>query len=152
MTKEYMMQVFQMDKQVQKLSERLEYLKFQQTKPTSSQIGLGVQTSRNITSAQDLTIKVLEAEEALNKAVEQLTQLEWEIVQAYAPLSPRQKAIIIWRYICRLPWKEIAKRAKLSEMQVMRIHNTSLDILAENKNRQTQGLPNSLSDRHFNPL
>jgi len=103
MTKEYMMQVFKMDKEMQRLSERLEYLKFQQTKPTSSQMGLGVQTSRNVTSAQDLTIKVLEAEEALNQAIEQLTQREWEILQAYTPLSPRQKAIIMWRYICRLP-------------------------------------------------
>lgn len=131
MTKEYMMQVFKLEKEVEKLSQRLEYLKFQQTKPTSSQMGLGIQISSNITSAQDTTIKVLEAEEELNKAIEQLTKHEWEIVQAYAPLSPRQKSIILWRYICRLPWKQVAKKANLSEMQVMRIHNASLEILRE---------------------
>jgi len=128
-----------MDKQVQKLAERLEHLRYKQTSPRSGTLGLGVQNSRNVHAGQDLTVKVIEAEEALDGAVGELTRLEWQILQSANGLAASQKAVIIWRYICRLTWKEIAKRADLSEMQVQRIHKTAIAALEETSNIERKG-------------
>ena len=139
MTKDYMSRTFEMDKQVQKLAQRLEYLRYKQTSPRGGELGLGVQNSRNVHAGQDLTVKVIEAEEELDKAVGELTKLEWQILQSANGLASSQKAVIIWRYICRLTWREISKRANLSEMQVHRIHKTALSALSEHIHVTGQG-------------
>ncbi|MCL2855360.1 MAG: hypothetical protein FWE21_07065 [Defluviitaleaceae bacterium] len=129
MIKSDMLKVFEMDKQVAKLAEQLEHLRYMQTSPTAARLGLGVQHSRNNTAAQDLSIKAAQVQEKLDDAIQELTQLEWEILQAIRNLPPMQKSIIIWRYICRLPWKQVAKKADMTEMQAQRHHNAAIPTL-----------------------
>ena len=130
-TKDYFFRAFELDEQINKLEEDLVYLRYKQEKPSGSSLGLGlgVQKSLNRTAIEDLTIKILEAEEKITRANEELFDLEQKIYYSCRQLPPKQRAVILWRYICRHPWKTIVKRAGLSEMQIIRIHNQALKTI-----------------------
>lgn len=76
---------------------------------------------------EDISVSILELESGLAKAKISLINLEREIKDMVCGLKdPMARAIITWRYICRLKWKDIAARAEMSEMQVIREHNAAL--------------------------
>jgi DNA-directed RNA polymerase specialized sigma subunit len=72
----------------------------------------------------------LELEGRLAKEKLNLLNLEIQIrAMCRGVLSPLERAVITWRYICRLKWKDIADRAEISEMQTMREHNAAIKKL-----------------------
>ena len=129
--KNYFLKAFEIDEHIAKLEEDLVYLRYKQEKPAGGSLGLGlgVQKSLNRTAIEDLTIKILETEEKIAKANEELFELESKIYYSCRQLPPKQRAIILWRYICRHPWKTIVKRAELSEMQILRIHSEAMEAI-----------------------
>jgi len=121
-TKEYFDQTFTLDKKIERLTEKVEVLRHRATSPTGGiGDGLGVQISRVRTSSQDLMVKILTIEDELNEAKNQLLNIEENIRQMTQSLPPIPRAIITWRYICRLLWSDVAKASSMSEMQAMRI-------------------------------
>ena len=129
--KEYISQTFELDKQILNLQEKIATLRAAQDAPSATYGGLGVKTSLNTTKLEDLTLKILENEEKLITLKSHNFEIEKHIRQASLHLPPMQKAIITWRYICRYMWKDIAKKAQMSEMQIMREHNAALKTMSE---------------------
>lgn len=130
-TKEYFLQIFELDKDIEKITEQLEFLRYKLSSPSSSSIGLGVQQSRNIHASQDLLVKIIILEEELSSAKERLMETEINIRKIIHPLPPMQRITMTWRYIVRITWKEIAKKMDKSEMQIMRYHKAALTTLDE---------------------
>ncbi|MCL2377408.1 MAG: hypothetical protein FWC76_08465 [Defluviitaleaceae bacterium] len=127
--KEYFVEVFKIEGYVHKLCEKIETLRARQTSGSGG-FGLGVQKSRNYKRGEDLSVTILELEDEAAKAKMSLLRLERDIRGLSCSLQdPMQRAIIIWRYICRLKWKDIAKRAEMSEMHVLREHNAAMEAL-----------------------
>ena len=135
--KEFLNQTFEMDKEIKKLEEQLEVLRHRQTSPTGGQLGLAVQKSRNLTATEDLTVKIIMLEERITRAKGRLLRLEEQIRQITLSLPSMQRAVLTWRYICRYIWADIAARAEMSEMQVMRAHNAALASFQEQKSPNT---------------
>ena len=124
-------QTFVMGKRIADLNEQMEYLRYKLTGPTGGGHNhLGVQQSRNHTASEDLLIKILSIEEELAKAKNTLLQLESQIRQKGLNLPPLQRSIITLRYICRKMWQDIACDIEMSEMQILRLHNTALKSIA----------------------
>lgn len=132
-TKAYLNQVFLYDKEITKLCEKLEYIRYKQTSPSSSFFShTKTQHSPSGGGIDELLVRALEVEEELSCALLALSDLEAKIYELVESLSsPMQKAILIWRYICRKPWADVAESADLSEMHALRIHNKALAELAE---------------------
>jgi DNA-directed RNA polymerase specialized sigma subunit len=131
--KKFLSKSFELDKQIKKLAEQIEILKNRQLSPISAARGLGIQKSKNITASEDLTIKVLTLEGELCLLKQEILALESQIRHLTLNLPPIQRAIIIWRYICRFIWKDIAKKAAMSEMQLMREHNEAIGKMSKDR-------------------
>jgi len=126
-TKKYFSQVFVMEGCIGKLLEKIETLRAKQISPGDGD-GLGVQRSRNYRRSEDISIAIMELETQLAKEKLALLNLETEIRSiASNLLCPMARAVITWRYICRLKWKDIAERAEMSEMQTIREHNIAME-------------------------
>jgi len=117
-----------MDNHIGKLNEDLEFLRTMQT-ATGGGFGLGVKKSRDIDVSQELSIDAIELEEQIALAKQKLLTIETQIYQAAKFLPSGQRNIIIYRYIIRLPWRDIAKKLNISEMQANREHNAALRFL-----------------------
>ena len=124
--KHFLKQVFEFDKQISYLCEQIAELRTRQMGAGGGGDGLGVQTTRNLTAMEDVTVKILMLEERLARIKARLLAHEGRVRCMALPLSTIPRAIITWRYICRLTWHEVASRAGISEVQAMREHNAAL--------------------------
>ena len=125
-TKEYFAEVFTLESRIHRLYDKIEVLRSRQAY-LGGGFGPGVQKSRDYTRTEGLSLDILELEDEVTKAKNSLLQLEREIKGVSGSLQdPMHRAIITWRYICRLKWKDISARAEMSEMQVMREHNAAI--------------------------
>ena len=126
--KKYFTGVFVLDNKINKLWEKIEILKAAQASGGGFGRDMGgIQKSRNYRRQEDISVSILELEGELAKTKISLLCLEKEIRAASRGLqSPMARAVITWRYICRLKWKDIAARAEMSEMQVIREHNAAM--------------------------
>jgi len=128
--KERMREVFYQEKEITEISERIEMMRGWQ-EPGGAQIGLGIQSSRATDALGDLCAEILDLEAELAQSTLTLirTDLETRRLSTYLK-NDTQKAIFIWRYICRLKWPKVAERAGLSEANVMRAHAAAINTLA----------------------
>ena len=122
MMKEDFEKVFDMERRILWIEERIEILRArQEASGFSLSLDGGVSRTRGVGRAEDLAIEILGMEEELVKAKIALLALERRIKSRAGTLeSPIQRAIIIWRYICRYVWRDIAERAEMSEVHVIR--------------------------------
>ncbi|MDR2183796.1 MAG: hypothetical protein LBE55_06440 [Clostridiales bacterium] len=141
--KSYFSKVFAIESRIGKLCDKIEALRAAQTAGSGLGGGPYVQKSRNYRRQEDISVSVLELEGEAARARMSLLALETQIREMSRNLSsPTARAIITWRYICRLKWKDIAERAQMSEMQIIREHNAALAQLEIFNN----GLTNSIAN------
>jgi DNA-directed RNA polymerase specialized sigma subunit len=124
--KKYFSGAFAAEALINKLGEDIAVLR---SKQAGSRVKLS-HTGRNTTNHkrnEEISIAVMELEEEIAKAKFALLELEKEIKNMTDTLtSHTARAVIIWRYVCRYKWKDIAERAEMSEMQVIREHNAAM--------------------------
>ena len=127
--KGYFAGVFVLADNVKALEEQICAMRAKQTGPGASLTAMP-QKSTNHRRNEDLAVAVLAAEGELAKKKMHLLTLELEIKKLADTLDePMARAIVTWRYICRYMWKDIARRADLSEMQVIRQHNAAMEAM-----------------------
>ena len=143
--KKYFKQVFALENRIDELCEKIEMLRAGQTSAGGFGDGWGgVQKSRNYRRQEDISVYILELEGELAKAKISLLHLEAEIrAMAHSLKDSLARAIITWRYICRLKWKDIAARSEMSEMQIIREHNAAM---AHMEHENICGLTNSIAN------
>ena len=141
--KKHFTRAFVIESRIDKLCEKIEMLRAKQSCGGGLGDGLRVQKSRNYRRTEDISVSILELENELAKEKMALLNLEMEIKAiSRNSESPLARAIITWRYICRLKWKDIAARADMSEMQIIREHNAALLQIERN----ISGLTNSVAN------
>lgn len=140
MLKEDFEKVFDMERRILLIEERIEILRAkQETSGFALSLDGGVSKTRGVRRAENLAVEILEMEEEMTKTKIALLTTERRIKDLVGTLeNPIQRAIIIWRYICRYVWREIAERAEMSEMNVIREINKAFSRL-EDKNREAGG-------------
>ena len=99
---DYLSQAYHMDDQINSKLEQISRLRSMATKVTSCWEGVHVFHSRNNTSLQDAVVRIMEAEEALNRDIDELVSLKLEIVYglpAEKNFGERQKFLFSERRI-----------------------------------------------------
>ena len=129
--KGYFSGVFVLEDDVNRLVEQICAMRAKQAGGGGSLTTM-TKNSVNVRRGEDLAVAVLAAEGELVRARMKLLALEREIKTLADGLDePIWRAIITWRYICRYKWRDIALRADLSEMQVIRGHNAAMEVMEE---------------------
>lgn len=77
-------------------------------------------------------LKIIEVEESLKQDVEDLVDLKQEIMSAVQSVSDVElQALLEKRYLCFLPWEEIAEEMHYSIQHVYRMHGEALSRISE---------------------
>ena len=124
-------EVFWLEKEINILREKIEYQRARQQ--GGGRIGgtMGVKISRQIDRQGDISAEILDLEGEAAALYLELLKADVAARLLFGRLDDSvQKAILIWRYICRLKWEDVADKAELSVPQVIRIHNTAITLLA----------------------
>ena len=77
---DYLSQAYRLEDQINSKLEQISRLRSMATKVTSCWEGIQVFHYRNNTSLQDAVVRIMEAEEALNRDIDELVSLKLEIV------------------------------------------------------------------------
>ena len=128
--KEYLGQAYRLDQRITSKLQQIDSLRSLTRKVTASYDGEVVSRSRNVHSMEDTIIRLMEAEEDINKQIDELIQLKIEIGETINQVRNESYRLILEkRYLCFLPWDQIASEMKYSRRWVLNRHERSLEVI-----------------------
>jgi len=120
---EYLEQAQQLDRQIDSKSLQISMLRDLSTKTTGVMSDDVVSHTRNVHSMEDIIATIIDMEKELHDEVQQAIHLKKEIAETISQLKDsRERQILEYRYLCYLPWNDIAQRMDCSLPSVYRKH------------------------------
>ena len=128
--KEYLNQAYWLDRRIDSKLEQLSALKDMATRTTSVMSGEVVSHTRNVSSMQDVIVKIITMENEVNVDIDRLVDLKAEIMRVIkAVASPEHQTLLELRYLCFKPWKVIADRMDYIVRHVYRLHDEAVESI-----------------------
>ena len=107
--KEFLSRAWHIEQQVQSKLEQIEALKSLACRVTSGIGNEPVSHTRNVTSMQDTIVRILEAEEELNRHIDELVGMKLEVMRVIDQvLDVTLRLILEKRYLSFLSWERIS--------------------------------------------
>ena len=128
--KEYLEQVYRLDREINTKLEEIETLRSMTGKVTGSYEGETVSHSRNVHSLENIIIKLMEAENSLNGEISRLVDLKTEVKALLEKVeNDSYRQILIKRYLCYLPWSRISYEMHYSRRWTLTKHERALEVV-----------------------
>ena len=125
--KEYLSGAWYIERQVQSKLEQIEALKSLACRMTASFDQEVVSHSVDTTSMQDTIIRIMEAEEELNKKIDELVAMKVEISHTIDRVRDVQLRLLLEkRYLLFLSWPQIAEDLMISDRWLQKRHDDAL--------------------------
>ena len=84
----------------------------------------------NVTSLEEAIIRLMEAEEELNRQIDRLVDMKIDIGKLIDQVhNENYRLILEKRYLCFLPWDQIAEDMHYSRRWVLNRHERALDVV-----------------------
>ncbi len=126
----YLSQAFCIELQVQSKQEQIEALKSLACRVTYSSDREPVKKSKNITALQDTIVRILEAEEELNRRIDSLVAMKLEIADTIDLVEDVTLRLILEkRYLAFLSWGQIAMDMHYSGRWLQVKHKEALEVV-----------------------
>ena len=137
--KEYLGQAYRLDQRINSKLQQVDSLRSLTQKITASYDGEVVSHTRNVTSLQDTIIRLMEAEEELNRQIDELVDLKMDIACLIDQVHNESFRLILEkRYLCFLAWDQIAAEMHYSRRWVLNKHERALEV-ADKLLREKEG-------------
>ena len=121
--KEYLGQAYRLDQRITSKLQQIDSLRSLTRKVTASYDGEVVSRTRNVHSLEDAIIRLMEAEEEINRQVDELIHLKIDIGETINKVRNESYRLILEkRYLCFLPWDQIASEMHYSRRWVLNKH------------------------------
>ena len=128
--KEYLGQAYRLDQRITSKLQQIDSLRSLTRKVTASYDGEVVSRTRNVHSLEDAIIRLVEAEEEINRQVDELIHLKIDIGETINKVRNESYRLILEkRYLCFLPWDQIASEMHYSRRWVLNKHERSLEVV-----------------------
>ena len=125
--KEFLEQVWYVDRAIDSKLEQVERLRNESTKATSLVSDMPRSSSPNLQRLEDTIIKIVDLEHEINRDIDRLIDLKKAArVSINAMAHPDERLILELRYLCYKTWPEIAEAISLSESHIHRLHGFAL--------------------------
>ena len=138
--KTWLSRAFCIEKQVQSKMEQIEALKSLACRMT---VGFGsepVKHTRNTSAMQDTVAHILEAEEELNRRIDELVSMKLEIANVIDRVEDAMLRLVLEkRYLNFETWEGIAAEMYISSRTVLRMHEKALEAVQEILDREVSG-------------
>ena len=107
--KEFLSRAWLIEKQIQSKQEQIEVLKSLACRVTAGAGAEPVVHTRNVTSMQDTIVRILEAEEELNRRIDELVSMKLEVMQVIDQVKDVTLRLILEkRYLSFQSWEQIS--------------------------------------------
>lgn len=128
--KEYLGQAYRLDQRINSKLQQVDSLRSLTQKITASYDGEVVSHTRNVTSLQDTIIRLMEAEEELNRQIDELVDLKMDIARLIDQVHNESFRLILEkRYLCFLQWDQIAAEMHYSRRWVLNKHGRAVEVV-----------------------
>jgi len=107
--KEFLGQAYRLDQRINSKLQQIDSLRGLTQKVTQSCDNEVVSRTRNVSSLEDAIIRLMEAEEELNRQIDQLVDTKIEIGKLIEKVHNESYRLLLEkRYLCFLAWDQIA--------------------------------------------
>ena len=128
--KEYLGQAYHLDQRINSKLQQVDSLRSLTQKITASYDGEVVSHTRNVTSLQDTIIRLMEAEEELNRQIDELVDLKMDIARLIDQVHNESFRLILEkRYLCFLQWDQIEAEMHYSRRWVLNKHDRAVEVV-----------------------
>lgn len=127
---EYLGQAYRLDQRINSKLQQVESLRSLTRKVTASYDGETVFHTRNVTSLEDTIFRLMEAEEELNRQIDELVVLKMDISRMINRVRNESLRLILEkRYLCFLQWDQIAAEMHYSRRWVLKRHARAVEVV-----------------------
>lgn len=128
--KEFLSRAYRLDTRINNHFEQLNRLKQLAGRTTAAYSGEVVSHSRNVHANEDAIIRIIEAEQELNREIDELIAVKDDIKQVIALVAdPTCRLLLESRYLCMNRWDEVCGKMEVSRSRVFEIHQTALSMV-----------------------
>ena len=130
--KEYLGQAYRLDQRINTKLQQIDSLRSLTQRVTASYECEAVSHTRNVHSLQDAILHLMEAEEELNHQIDELVRTKVDIGATIEMVRNESFRLILEkRYLCFLPWDQIASDMNYSRRWVLNQHDKAVDVVAK---------------------
>jgi hypothetical protein len=128
--KEYLNQAYWLDRRIDSKLEQLSALKDMATRTTSVMSGEVVSHTRNVSSMQDVIVKIITMENEVNADIDRLVDLKAEIASVISQVRNESYRLILEkRYLCFQTWAQIGADLHYTRRWLLTKHERAVDIV-----------------------
>ena len=128
--KEYLSQAYRLNQLANTKMEQIENLRALSEKVTASYGSEQVSHSRNVTSMEDTVVRIVTAQDDLNRQLSEIVRLQVEISTLIDKVqNVNYSQILTKRYLRFMPWKRIASEMGYSRRWVLQKHGQALEVV-----------------------
>ena len=128
--KEYLSQAYRLNQSVNTKMEQIENLRALSEKVTASYGSEQVSHSRNVASMEDTVVRIVAAQEDLNRQLNRIVRLQVEISTLIDKVqNVNYSEILTKRYLRFMPWNRIASEMGYSRRWVLQKHGQALEVV-----------------------
>ena len=133
-TKEYLMQAYRIDKQINSKLEQVVALKELACRANFTISDIKVKGSKPTCRMQEVVAKMVDLENEINDDIDALVDLKREIADAITAIGqPSLQVVLELRYLCFFCWEKIADEMGFSMQHVYRLHDKAIKIIKISK-------------------
>lgn len=137
--KEFLGQAYRLDQRINSKLQQIDSLRGLTQKVTQSYDNEVVSRTRNVSSLEDAIIRLMEAEEELNRQIDHLVDTKIEIGKLIEMVHNESYRLLLEkRYLCFLSWDQIAAEMHYSRRWVLNKHERALEV-ADKLLREKEG-------------
>ena len=130
--KEYLSRAYRIDQRINAKLMRISELRALAQKCTVAYGCERVAHTRNVASLEDSVMKIMEAEKELDAQIDLLVDTKKEIEGVIERVPDADCRLLLeMRYLAMESWTEIARQMNTYRMRVYRLHDKSLELVAE---------------------
>lgn len=126
--KEYLEQAIRLDQRINAKIEQVASLNELATKCTSTITGMPHAPSKSTSPMADAVAKIIDLQDEINRDIDRLVDLKREIVGVIKAVdSPEYQTVLEKRYLCFMPWEQIAVDMSYDLRYLFKIHARALE-------------------------
>ena len=135
--KEYLNQTLQINQEIDVMTERLKELRSLASKATATVTDMPSAPTRKHTRLEDVVLKIVAQEEAIDMEIDRLISLREEIAELIHKVSGgKSRRVLQLRYLCCMSWCDVASKMRLNLRYAHRLHDAAvkeLDKIFQNR-------------------
>ena len=128
--KDFLSQAWYVEQQVQSKMEQIEALRSLACRVTPQYGGAGGSRFRNVTAMEDTIVRITEAEEKLNRKIDELVTAKLGVMEVIDRVQDvTMRLLLEKRYLLFHPWDEIASDLGYTRRWTLKKHEAALDAV-----------------------